>query len=56
LYNTSVVLVIFYNCEISLSRVSRTKGEWRNWYTRATQNRVPYGLWVQVPPRPPENK
>ena len=29
------------------------KGEWRNWYTRTTQNRVPYGLWVQVPPRPP---
>lgn len=20
------------------------------WYTRATQNRMPHGLWVQVPP------
>src|SRR5579862_745863 len=29
------------------------EGEWRNWYTRTTQNRVPQGLWVQVPPRPP---
>ena len=24
--------------------------EWRNWYTRATQNRVSQGMWVQVPP------
>lgn len=28
-------------------------GEWRNWYTRTTQNRVPYGLRVRFPPRPP---
>ncbi len=24
--------------------------EWRNWYTRTTQNRFPQGLRVQVPP------
>ncbi|MEN9338427.1 MAG: hypothetical protein RI945_152 [Candidatus Parcubacteria bacterium] len=24
------------------------------WYTRATQNRMPHGLWVQVPPSAPE--
>ena len=24
--------------------------KWRNWYTRTTQNRVPQGLRVQVPP------
>ncbi len=29
------------------------QGEWRNWYTRTTQNRVPYGLRVRFPPRPP---
>ena len=23
------------------------------WHTRTTQNRVPQGLWVQVPPRAP---
>ncbi len=28
-------------------------GEWRNWYTRTTQNRVPYGVRVRFPPRPP---
>lgn len=28
------------------------KGEWRNWQTRTTQNRVPYGMWVRIPPRP----
>lgn len=28
-------------------------GEWRNWYTRTTQNRVPPGVWVRFPPRPP---
>ncbi len=28
-------------------------GEWRNWYTRTTQNRVPNGLRVRFPPRPP---
>ena len=26
------------------------------WHTRTTQNRVPQGLWVQVPPRAPETK
>ncbi len=29
--------------------------EWRNWYTRATQNRVSQGLRVQVSP-PAQNK
>ncbi len=33
-----------------------TAGEWRNWYTRTTQNRVPYGLRVRFPPRPPRMK
>lgn len=28
-------------------------GVWRNWYTRTTQNRVPQGLRVRPPPRPP---
>lgn len=28
-------------------------GVWRNWYTRTTQNRVPQGLRVRLPPRPP---
>ncbi len=28
-------------------------GEWRNWYTRTTQNRVSHDLRVRVPPRPP---
>ena len=27
-------------------------GEWRNWHTRTTQNRVPKGMWVRLPPRP----
>ena len=26
------------------------KPEWWNWQTRTTQNRVPQGVWVQVPP------
>lgn len=30
--------------------------EWRNWYTRTTQNRVPQGLRVQVPPPAPNYK
>ncbi len=30
--------------------------EWRNWYTRATQNRVSQGMWVQVPPPAQMNK
>ena len=29
-------------------------GRVAEWYTRATQNRVPYGLRVQVPPCPPK--
>ena len=29
------------------------RGEWRNWHTRTTQNRVPQGMWVRLPPRPP---
>ena len=29
-------------------------GKWRNWYTRTTQNRVPYGLRVRFPPCPPK--
>jgi hypothetical protein len=24
--------------------------EWRNWQTRTTQNRVPQGVWVRLPP------
>ena len=28
-------------------------GEWRNWQTRTTQNRVPKGVRVRLPPRPP---
>ena len=28
------------------------RGEWRNWHTRTTQNRVPQGMWVRLPPRP----
>jgi hypothetical protein len=24
--------------------------KWRNWQTRATQNRVPSGVWVRLPP------
>ncbi len=27
--------------------------EWRNWQTRTTQNRVPSGVRVQLPPWPP---
>lgn len=27
-------------------------GTWRNWFTRTTQNRIPSGLWVRVPPCP----
>ena len=30
--------------------------EWWNWYTRTTQNRVPSGLRVQVPPPAPKHE
>ena len=30
--------------------------EWWNWYTRTTQNRVPHGLRVQVPPPAPNEE
>src|SRR3989304_5962725 len=32
---------------------SKWQPKWRNWQTRATQNRVPSGLWGRVPPSAP---
>ncbi len=36
----------FLLCQLT---VGSDEPEWRNWYTRTTQNRVPSGLRVQVP-------
>lgn len=30
--------------------------EWRNWFTRTTQNRVEKSMWVRVPPQVREIK
>ena len=38
---------------ITLTNQYHLEPRWRNWYTRTTQNRVPSGLRVQVPPAAP---
>ncbi len=45
-----IVLNLIYTKTQKYANILKSLAEVVEWYTRATQNRMPYGLWVQVPP------